>query len=203
MSFIRRSWIVLIVLFLTGTILAIAQSPGTVPLRNGGLEAKWQVGFQMEGWGAWGKGATPDVLPGQWSISKLPIEGKSYIGLIIREDGSKEGIIQKLESPLEAGQCYYISLALSHLPDYAGFKLPGSVRLKGRMGNAGKLTDLAMSPLIIHEHWVYYTLEFTPVSKVDQIILEASYASGVTKPYRGNILVDHLSSFSRCLRASL
>ncbi|MBP6183827.1 MAG: hypothetical protein KA479_02735 [Saprospiraceae bacterium] len=186
-----------------GSTMTFAQSAGTIPLRNGGLEANWQVGFQMEAWGAWGTGATPDILPGQWSISKLPKEGKSYVGLIIREDGTKEGIVQKLDHQLEAGQCYYLSLALAHLPDYAGFKLPGSIRLKGRLGNNGKVFDLAMSPLITHEQWVYYTLEFTPSSTVDQVIIQASYAPGVTKPYRGNILIDHLSSFSRCLRASL
>lgn len=183
--------------------MTLAQSAGTILLRNGGLEANWQVGFQMEAWGAWGKGATPDVLPGQWSISKLPVEGRSYVGLIVREDGSKEGIVQKLDRPLEAGQCYYFSMALAHLPDYAGFILPCSIRLKGRQGNSGKVIELAMSPLITHEQWVYYTLEFTPSKTVDQVIIEASYAPGVKKPYRGNILVDHMSSFNRCLRASL
>lgn len=174
-----------------------------VPLVNGGLEAPPQEGFRMNGWQIWGEGATPDVQPGQWGVTKAPAQGLSYVGLIAREDGSREGMIQTLQQPLQAGKCYYLNLTLARHPEYAGFRLPLSLRLRGRGEVGGAVIDLAMSPLISHSEWVQYTLEFTPTRNVRQLILEASYAPGCTVPYRGNILVDNLSDLQPCLRAEL
>lgn len=195
---VPRWWLVAVVFAAPAVLLG-----QPVPLVNGGLEAPPQAGFRMDGWQIWGAGATPDIQPGQWGVTKAPAQGLAYVGLIAREDGSREGMVQALRQPLQAGKCYTINLALARHPDYAGFRLPLSLRLRGRGEVGGAVIDLAMSPLIHHSEWIRYTLEFTPAGNVSQLILEASYAPGCTVPYRGNILVDNLSDLQPCLRAEL
>lgn len=174
-----------------------------VSLQNKGLEAPYQTGFNMPHWAVLRTGDTPDIQPGNWEVVKKPFEGRSFVGLIIREDGSKEGVYQELKQSLKGGQCYYLSLALARDPVYAGFNLPIALRISGRNGLGGKIVELAMSPLITHTQWQVYTLEFTPRSDIDQFILQASPGPGISIAYRGNILVDGISDFGRCIRAAL
>lgn len=192
-------------LLLAALLWALGQSAATgqLMLVNPGLEAAPSEAFRMQGWAAWGEGATPDIQPGLWGVTLLPAEGRSYVGLIAREDGTREGIAQMLTQPLRAGQCYYMNVALARDPHYAGFNLPLRLRLLGRRGMNGTPRLLAVSPMIIHTHWQTYTLEFTPTADVDQLMLDGSWPAGVLVPYRGNILVDHLSGIGPCLRAGL
>jgi len=183
-------------------LMGLTSAAQPLALINAGLEAPPQETFRMPGWQVWGDGATPDIQPGQWGVTKAPVQGRSYVGLITREDGTREGMYQALSEPLQAGKCYYLDLALARHPEYAGFRLPLSLRLRGRNGVGGAVIDLALSPLVTHDNWVRYTLEFTPSRKIDQLILEASYAPGCTVPYRGNILIDDLSELKPCLRAA-
>lgn len=174
-----------------------------ISLQNKGLEAPFQTGFNMPHWAVLKTGDTPDIQPGNWEVVKKPFEGRSFVGLIIREDGSKEGVYQELKQPLKGGQCYYMSMALARDSVYAGFNLPIALRISGRNGLGGKIVELAMSPLITHTQWQVYTLEFTPPTDIDQFILQASPGPGISIPYRGNILLDGISDFGRCIRAAL
>lgn len=176
---------------------------GIASLNNKGFEAPYQSGFNMPHWAVLKTNDTPDIQPGNWEVVKKPFEGRSFIGLIIREDGSKEGVYQELTQPLKGGQCYYMSLALAKDSIYAGFNLPIALRISGRKGLHGKIFELGMSPLITHTHWQVYTLEFTPPSDIDHFILQASPGPGIAQPYRGNILLDAISDFGHCIRASL
>jgi hypothetical protein len=173
------------------------------PIRNGGLEAAHQDKFVMEGWSILRKGETPDIMPGPWEVYTPPAEGQSYVGLVAREDGTREGIYQALQEPLPAGRCLYLSVALAWHPQYSGYTLPLSLHIRGRKGLQGRIVSLAVSPLIAHTQWQYYTLEFTSPIEIDQLILEASWGPGVMQPYRGNILIDNISHIAPCLRAGL
>lgn len=157
----------------------------------------------MDGWSVLSKGETPDIQPGLWEVYTSPVHGNTYVGLVAREDGSREGFFQQLEIPLPEGKCLYLTVALARHPQYSGYALPLSLRIRGRKGMHGRIVTLAMSPLITHATWQYYTLEFTPPFEIDQLIFEASWGPGVTQYYRGNILIDHISHIAPCLRASL
>lgn len=174
-----------------------------IPVRNGSFEAPHGSEFRMPGWTKWGQGATPDIQPGQWSVRQPPARGTSFVGLITREDGSAEGVQQKLGSGLKAGRCYYFTVALARDTSYSGFHFPLSLRVRGKKGAKGKVFDLAMTPMVRATTWSYFTIEFTPVSDTDYLILEASWAPGVSRRYRGNILVDDMSEIKPCLRAGL
>ena len=177
-----------------------AQQPGDI--RNGGFEASFRTTFVMPGWTEKGNGSTPDIQPGQWQVDLRPMQGNTYLGLINREDGTREAVSQKLSIPLKSGRCYYFSIALARHPDYAGFGLPLALQVKGKT-STGRIVPLARSPLVSHSSWKIYTLEFTPDADVSELILEGAPGPGVLVHYRGNILVDAMSSISACIRASL
>ena len=177
-----------------------AQRPGDI--QNGGFEASFSTTFSMPSWRSLGNGSTPDIQPGQWMVNLRPQEGNTYLGLINREDGTREAVSQKLSTPLQAGRCYYFSIALARFADYAGFGLPLSLQVKG-ITSSGNVVTLARSPLISNATWRIYTLEFTPTYDIQEIILEGAPGPGILIHYRGNILVDAMSGISACIRASL
>ncbi|MCB0694846.1 MAG: hypothetical protein H6568_03285 [Lewinellaceae bacterium] len=195
----RVGWIVLLHLPWFGAISA--QQPGMI--RNSGFEASFSTSFLMPDWLSWGAGSTPDIQPGQWGVVLPPRQGYTYLGLINREDGTREGVYQKLQIPLEAGRCYYFTIALACARDYAGFKLPLSLEIKGVAPGGGKPFRLVRSPLVTHDQWQIYTMEFTPEQPVGTLILEAAPGPGVLIHYRGNLLLDAMSGVGRCIRASL
>ncbi len=172
-------------------------------IRNGGFETSFSTTFSMPDWLPWGNGSTPDILPGQWHVGLRPQQGNTYLGLINREDGTREAVRQHLQTPLKAGRCYYFTIALARHADYAGFGLPLSLQVRGLAGNQGKSILLARSPLVYHSSWKVYTLEFTPDQTITDLILEAAPGPGVLIHYRGNLLVDGMSGVSACIRAAL
>ncbi len=172
-------------------------------IRNSGFETSFSTTFAMPDWRPWGNGSTPDIQPGQWSVDLRPLQGNTYLGLINREDGTREAVVQRLQTPLEAGKCYYFTIALARHEAYAGFGLPLSLQVKGLSVVNGKGILLARSPLIYHSKWQIYTLEFTPNEPITDLILEAAPGPGVLIHYRGNLLVDAMSGISACIRAAL
>lgn len=192
------AWICLLHLWSAGVLLG--QKPGMI--RNSGFEASFSTSFHMPDWSAWGTGSTPDIQPGQWGVDLTPRQGDTYLGLINREDGTREGVFQKLQIPLEAGQCYYLTIALARARDYAGFELPLSLQVKGIAPGGQVPFRLVRSPLVTHLHWQIYTLEFIPEQPVETLILEAAPGPGVMIHYRGNLLIDAMSGIGRCIRAS-
>lgn len=179
----------------------LGQKPGAI--RNSGFETSFSTSFQMPDWTAWGMGSTPDIQPGQWGVNLPPRQGNTYLGLINREDGTREGVVQKLQTPLEPGRCYYLTIALARSDEYAGFALPLSLQVSGVAPGGEVPFQLVRSPLVTHHQWRVYTLEFTPPQPVDMLVLEAAPGPGALIHYRGNLLIDSMSGISRCIRAEL
>ncbi len=175
-------------------------SRGQVLLRNASFEGEPQDATVPVGWLPCQPGTTPDILPGVWGVYQEPAHGNSYIGLITREDGTWESIGQRLDTPLEAGQCYFFNLSLAHSGTYAGYNRPLKLRLWGSQDKCGKQQLIWESPLIDRRQWTRYKVEFVPQIRIQYILLEAFHKEGAFS-YRGNILIDHISSFNRCNRA--
>lgn len=186
---------------LTGMSALSAQRP--VLLQNPGLEAERKPGGIIPDWKTATAGATPDIQPGQWGVHLLPEEGSSYVGLITREDGSREGIGQHLKSALEAGKCYTMTIALTKARDYAGHNWPVVLKIRGGTGSSQPLKLLASSAPVSNQTWQTYIFEFTPSEPVRYIVFEAAPVPGIVKPYRGNLLIDNISPIKQCIRASL
>jgi len=171
-----------------------------VPLTNASFEGTPAASAIPDGWMSISPGSTPDILPGAWGLMAAPFHGNTFIGLVTRDDGTREDISQNLPVALSPGVCYRFSVYLAHLPEYVGYNQPLRLRVWG--GPQNKRTELlASSPLVMHTDWRKYTFEFIPDQSVRCITLEAYYGPGVIFYYKGNILLDNCSPVERCDRA--
>lgn len=152
------------------------------------------------GWTSTTPGSSPDILPGAWGVNHPPYEGKTCVGLVVRDDGTKEDLGQRLPETLEAGVCYTFTIFLAHTSQYVGHNNPCRLRIWG--GQNGKKEQLlTASPLVDQEEWKSYTFQFVPNKAINYINFEAFYGPGVMIHYKGNILLDFCSSIERCDRA--
>jgi hypothetical protein len=189
-------------LFLFLSLAAFAGQPtGKIYFRNPSFEDAPGSGKCPKGWHSGYQGSTPDILPGAWEIMFPAQEGKTCLGLIVREDGTREDISQSLAEPLVAGKCYVFSLYLAHAPKYVGYNKPTRLRIFGGTEKSGKGALLASSPLIDHADWRQYKFELSPTSNVTELVFEVDYAPGVVFKYKGNILIDNCSPLEKCERA--
>jgi hypothetical protein len=179
----------------------LGQPSDKIQFWNPSFEDAPGTGKCPKGWYTGNQGSTPDILPGAWEIMFPAQEGKTCMGLIVREDGTHEDISQSISEPLLAGKCYTFTLYLAHSPKYVGYNKPTRLRIWGRSEQGGRSQILATSPLIDHSDWRQYKFELSPSSNVTQLIFEADYAPGVVFKYKGNILLDNCSPLEKCLRA--
>ncbi len=189
-------------LFLLLPLLAGTTQPsGKIYFHNPSFEDVPGAGKCPKGWHSGYQGSTPDILPGAWEIMFPPQDGKSCLGLIVREDGTREDISQILTEPLLSGKCYAFTLYLAHAPKYVGYNMPTRLRIFGYPGKGGKPELLATSPLIDHADWRQYKFELSPSINVTELVFEVDYAPGVLFKYKGNILLDNCSPLEKCVRA--
>jgi outer membrane protein OmpA-like peptidoglycan-associated protein len=158
--------------------------------------------------------SAPDVHPSNfWEVSKPALNGKTYVGLVVRNNDTWERISQMLESPLQGGQCYDFSVYISSSENYksrtnvanAGiiklqsdsifnFNIPAVLRIWAGNISCGRSELLAESPPIDNFEWKRYDFRLKPKSNYNYIMFEAFFKTPVLFPYNGNILLDHASS---------
>lgn len=161
-----------------------------------------------KGWNDCGfRGETPpDVHPlrgGNFSVSKAPADGNTYLGMVTRDNDTWEKISQKLKKPLKTGKCYSFSIALARSETYlsqsratgkpANFATPIQVRFYGGNEFCGKQELLASSSLIKNTRWLQYEFIIQPDQDFKYIVIEAFYKTPTLFPYNGNVLIDNLS----------
>ncbi len=176
------------------------RSNDKIALKNPSFEDTPGSSRVPPGWLTVGMGSTPDVMPGAWGVRVPPQDGLSFLALVTREDGSCEDIAQHLTTPLKPNVCYEFDIYLAHTHRYVGYNLPVRVRVWGSDG-PNKRQLLCSSSAITHADWRRYTFQFVPNHTMRYIILEAYYAPGVFRHYRGNVLLDNCSPIKRCERA--
>lgn len=178
-----------------------AQPSDKINFRNPSFEDSPGAGKSPKGWYSANQGSTPDIMPGAWEIQFPPQEGKTCLGLVIREDGTREDISQVLAETLPAGKCYSFTVYLAHASKYVGYNKPTRLRIFGaaQKGSAPEL--LATSPLIDHSDWRQYKFELSPKQAVRVLTFEIDYAPGVVFKYKGNLLIDNCSPLEKCIRA--
>ncbi|MEQ1745997.1 MAG: hypothetical protein ABMA02_11255 [Saprospiraceae bacterium] len=180
---------------------ALAQQPdGKIHLQNPSFEDRPQASHCPSGWVSFTLGSTPDIMPGAWGVHVRPQDGLSCMALVVREDGTREDVSQRLPQSLQPGVCYTIVMHLTHSKEYVGYNLPARLRIWGG-SEREKRQMLATSGLIDHEDWKEYKFQFVPNHEMRYITFEAFYAPGSLRKYRGNILLDNCSPIERCDRA--
>ena len=148
----------------------------------------------------------PDIHPGKfWDVDLPASNGNTYIGMVVRDNDSWEGVSQRLEIPIKANKCYLFTIELAKSDKYiSGSRLtqqttnyvtPAVFRLWGGTGFCNDKELLAESKPIDHPFWKKYQFKIKPSSNIQYIMIEAFYKTPVFLPYCGHILVDNITNF--------
>ena len=183
------------------TLFMNAQTDGKIRFKNPSFEDQPRESASPEAWQSFTLDSTPDILPGAWGVTFGPQHGNTCVGLVTRDDGTREDVGQSLPEVLKAGTCYTFSVYLAHAPKYVGYNHPTRLRIWGSGSGGGKEIMLASSPLIDHADWRLYKFQFVPSKNVQTITFEAYFAPGTTFFYKGNIVLDNCSAIERCDKA--
>lgn len=197
-----KTTVVSIFLSITSTVL-MAQD--VIKLKNPGFESERGAGMVPEGWENMGPSdeTPPDTQPGWFKVELEPAEGNTYLGLVVRERNTWEGVGQELDGWLRKDSTYTFSLYLnrsnSYMSPLAGgggpvsFVSPTILKIWGYNTINGKDELLAESLPPGHSNWVKYEFTFTPRNRdYNEIDLMAYYAPGFEQT-NGNLLIDNCS----------
>ncbi len=149
----------------------------------------------------------PDVHPkdglGAFQVTKAPFHGKTYIGLVVRENDTWEMVSQRLSGSLVAGKCYEFSMSLTRSEVYmslsrvsnteVNYAAPVKLRIWGGSSYCNRTELLAESSLVVNTRWLAYNFRFEPKQTHTYIIFEAFYKTPTPFPYNGNLLIDNAS----------
>jgi outer membrane protein OmpA-like peptidoglycan-associated protein len=149
----------------------------------------------------------PDVQPsGDFGVYREAMYGKTYLGLVVRDNETWEKVSQRLSTPMQSGQCYEFSLALaksgyyiskSRLTDNStNYVTPVKIRIYGGNGLCNESQLLDETGLIDHRQWKEYKFKFKPKNNYSYIIIQAFYKEATLFPYNGNVLVDNASAIT-------
>ena len=197
-------------LFLFISLVARGQhAPGSIELFNSSFEGIPQCCQAPLGWRdcGWPGETPPDIQPsGQFSVTRPAQDGRTYLGMVVRENETWERVTQALTTAMHAGTCYSFSLYLCRSNVYLSkldakedsplksFTKPIVLRIWGGNDYCDRAEMLAETPPIENADWRKYNFKLEPKQHYKFIILEAYYKTPVLIPYNGNVLVDHASA---------
>ena len=181
--------------------------------RAGGLGAFY---LPIQGWKDCARSAFPGQTPPDihphpeaWMVTLPPADGKTYLGMVVREDDTHEFLSQKMSGTMIGGQCYSFTVYLAQSDTYMGYRTaisdtafaydrpflnPSVLRIWAGNDLCGKEQLLGESTAITGRTWTRFNFKFEPKRDYTFIILEAFYETPVLEPYNGHILVDACSS---------
>ncbi len=149
----------------------------------------------------------PDIHPvvgGNFSVNKFPAEGKTYLGMVVRDNDTWEQVSVRPTKSLKVGKCYSFSIALARSEFYysqsqrtnepANFVTPCILRIWGGNDPCDKNELLGETTSIRNTNWLEYSFIFNPTERYSNIILEAYYGKYTLLPFNGNILLDDMSA---------
>lgn len=202
-----RYLIVILYIFMINISATFSQS--AIALKNPSFEDNHGQGRVPVGWyscGAYNQ-TPPDIHhtqhPGaNFEVTSPSAEGNTYLGLVVRDNGTTEGIGQALSEPLKAGKCYtftfeaarsdtYISIS-SGTATIANFNKPVIIQIWGGDVNCGRNELLGVSPAIQSTTWQRHLITIQPSLTCNHLIFKASFVEG-KGIYNGNVLVDNIS----------
>lgn len=175
-----------------------------ISLYNPSFEGVPQAGKAPVGWLDCGfkRETPPDTQPDPtFSVNHPPFRGKTYLGMVARDNNTWERVGQKLGQPLKVGQCYAVRFALARSENYysvsrltnqpANFNQPLRLFIWGGNDECSPEELLAVSEPIEQTRWKEYGFLLRPEKmEYNYLFLEAQYGRSGDKPYNGNLLVD-------------
>ena len=146
---------------------------------------------------------SPDPDRPFFGVDTRPFHGKTYIGMVARDNGSWESVCQRLSRPLKRGKVYQFSIYLCQSDKLVSFSRrtmrevlfdkPIVLRVYGSSVECGSEQLLAETEAVDHTEWLRYIIDFEATENWNYITLEAFYKTPVMYEYNGNILLDNCS----------
>lgn len=201
-----REWVFSCTIALLLAPLAHAQEP--VLLQNASFEGEPGYSRIPAGWYFFGEaGQTPpDIHPHHHLYPSLPLlpprDGHTYLGLVLREDGTSEGLGQALSRPMQAGSCYQLMLYTARPKFYLA--LSKSTMQLTNFNQSGRLQAMAGSehgqpeqtlwegPANTINDWQPIYFSFKAEKSYTHFFLKAVHNNGAAA-YDGGIFIDQLS----------
>jgi len=221
----RMSTISKILSSIACVLLTFSINAQDIEVKNGSFEGMPQQGqndrdLNIRGWVDCGINNFPTASPpdlhqsstdslSYWENESRRAHGKTYLGMVVRDNESWESVSQRLESPLLAGQCYNVSIHLARSRTYKSassssrtilqnFTEPTVLRIWGSRGYCDASSQLlAESEPIVNTEWEKFTFRLEPDANYQYITLEAFYETPLLVPYNGHILLDDMSHFEK------
>ncbi len=147
----------------------------------------------------------PDIQPsGAWDVTKPAQNGRTYLGMVVRENESWESVSQRLSEPLMKGKKYSFSIYICTSEIYksptsadrtkkVNYTKPAKLIIYAGNDYCQNLTQLGASKVITNNDWRRFDFVFSPTRTVSYITFQAFYETPVLFPYNGNILIDNAS----------
>ncbi len=214
LSLLKNARALLFLILASMTAKAIGVAQGNLVIINKSFEDTPRKGvdfFSIAGWYDCGglnfpEETPPDIHPGDyWSNNNPPSEGKTYLGLVVRDNNSYESISQRLTKSMESGKCYLFSIDLARSNKYMSiarltnkelnYTTPAILRIWAGSGLCNEVELLGESTIINHEEWRTYQFRFSPKADYKFITIEAYWKQTTNAKYCGHILIDNLSDF--------
>jgi hypothetical protein len=150
----------------------------------------------------------PDTQPGSFGVTLLPKQGRSYLGMVVRDNGTYESIYQKLSKPLQKDSIYQLKVSLAHSEQYnsfssmnnvpANFNQPCILMIWAGSSPCDRAELLVKSEAVTNTDWKNFAFIFKPSKRRKYIIFDAFFAPD-SQPlfYNGNLLIDAFSSIQQ------
>lgn len=192
-------------LLFVGAVLYAQQ--GTIVLRNASFEDAPRHSQTPRDWidcGFSGE-SEPDTQPcGEFGVTMLPLEGDTYLGMVVRDNETWERVSQRLSSPLEGGKCYEFSIHLARSLQYlsnsrvteqlVNYNKGVRLRIYAGFSPHSRQELLAQSSVVKNSTWQRFDFTLEPTQNYTFLIFEAFYEASKLEPYNGNILLDKASA---------
>lgn len=181
----------------------------TITLKNPSFEDEASSGTVPTGWINLGSSneSPSDIQPGSFDVTLKAKHGDTYVGMVVRDNNTWEGIGQKLPGLLMKDSAYTFSIWLARAPLYVSlsrvtgqitsYTAPTTLKIWGVNTKTNQEELLAESEPIDHSKWLQYNFTLNPtVADFDELDLMAYYAKGSEKK-NGNLLMDNCSSIQQ------
>jgi hypothetical protein len=199
----------LFILILSLFVFEKATSQERLKFENPSFEDAAGAGKVPSGWLNMGalEETPPDIQPGQFGVNLPPQHGWTYLGLVVRDNNTWEGVGQVFDDYLQKDSTYTFSVWLARSNIFtsvsrltgqeANYNSPTILKIWGVNTETGQEELLAESIPISHSKWTLYTFALKPtVADFDEIDLMVYYAPGHEQK-NGNLLIDNCSDIMK------
>jgi hypothetical protein len=211
---LKQTLIAFLIISVLGFFVPIfGQKADTIRLDNPSFEDEPSAAHTPKGWLDCGFGgqSPPDTHPcNAFNVTKKAFHGSTYLGLVVRDDNTWEGVKQTLKTPILKDIKYSFSLYLCRSKNYisksmltgkdANYIKPIILRIWGVEGDFCKKVELlAESKIVQSTDWEKHNFTFKSQEECPSILIEAYFESELFLRYNGNVLVDNLSDIVHIL----